>query len=219
MNDPRANSGSGTEGTAGPEWSEVESTVDRLKDTKHARPAGAGPAPVSIAGTLELPCLIDRLHRRYLDVLRSELTRRHITDISASQVMMLVTIGNDEISVRHLIERGYYLGSNSSYNLKHQVAAGYVTRTPLPRDRRSAVLKLTEKGRALCATIVRADIACIGLLGKLLGGDVEMARMVRALKLLERTWSDLLKYQPGESGWPPDEAAAEAAAETRLPED
>jgi len=208
MNDPRASSGSDTGGAAGPEWSETESTVERLKDAKHALPPASGPAPVSIAGTLELPGLIDRLHRRYLDVLRSELTRRHITDISASQVMMLVTIGNDEISVRHLIERGYYLGSNSSYNLKHLVAAGYVTRTPLPRDRRSAVLKLTEKGRALCATIVRADIACVGLLGKLLGGDVEMARMVRALKLLERTWSDLLKYQPGEAGWEPEHDAA-----------
>jgi DNA-binding MarR family transcriptional regulator len=81
------------------------------------------------------------------------------------------------------------------------VAAGYVTRTPLPRDRRSAVLKLTDKGRALCATIVRADIACVGLLGKLLGGEAEMGRMIRALKMLERTWSDLLKYQPGDPDW------------------
>jgi DNA-binding MarR family transcriptional regulator len=174
----------------------------RHDDAKPSRSARSVPTPSQIAGTLELPCLIDRLHRRYLDVLRSELTRRHITDISASQVMMLVTIGDDEISVRHLIERGYYLGSNSSYNLKHLVAAGYVTRTPLPRDRRSAVLKLTEKGRALCATIVQADIACIGLLRELLGGDAEMGRMIRALKMLERTWSDLLKYQPGDGRWP-----------------
>jgi DNA-binding MarR family transcriptional regulator len=189
--------------TAGPGWSEPEPAAHRHDDAKHSRTARTAPTSAQIAGTLELPCLIDRLHRRYLDVLRSELTRRHITDISASQVMMLVTIGDDEISVRHLIERGYYLGSNSSYNLKHLVAAGYVTRTPLPRDRRSAVLKLTEKGRALCTTIVRADIACIGLLRDMLGGDAEMGRMIRALKMLERTWSDLLKYQPSDSDWPP----------------
>jgi DNA-binding MarR family transcriptional regulator len=172
--------------------------------------AAAGPATTAAASsTLELPCLIDRLHRRFLDVLRSELTRRRVTDISASQVMMLLTIGDDEISVRHLIERGYYLGSNSSYNLKHLIAAGYVTRTPLPRDRRSAVLKLTDKGRALCTTIVRADIACVGLLGKLLGGDAEIGRLVRTLKLLERAWSDVLKYQP-DPGWTASEPDPQA---------
>lgn len=203
MSDPRVTSDSDDGTTAGPAWVEPEQAA-RRHDAKQTPPATAVPSSGQLAGTLELPCLIDRLHRRYLDVLRSELTRRHITDISASQVMMLVTIGDDEISVRHLIERGYYLGSNSSYNLKHLVAAGYVTRTPLPRDRRSAVLKLTEKGRALCATIVRADIACVGLLGKLLGGEAEMARMIRALKMLERTWSDILKYQPSASDWAPD---------------
>lgn len=212
MSDPRVMPDSDGPASAGAEWSGAEPAAHR-RDAANASPpirkltmqtAGqtAGQAAGQIAGTLELPCLIDRLHRRYLDVLRSELTRRHITDISASQVMMLVTIGDDEISVRHLIERGYYLGSNSSYNLKHLVAAGYVARTPLPRDRRSAVLKLTEKGRALCATIVRADIACIGLLSKLLGSEAEMGRMIRALKMLERTWSDLLKYQPGDTDWP-----------------
>lgn len=198
MSDPRVISDSDDGATAGPGWSEPEQAAHPHVDAKQVKPL---PPSGQLAGTLDLPCLIDRLHRRYLDVLRSELTRRHITDISASQVMMLVTIGDDEISVRHLIERGYYLGSNSSYNLKHLVAAGYVTRTPLPRDRRSAVLKLTDKGRALCATIARADIACIGLLGKLLGGEAEMGRMIRALKMLERTWSDLLKYQPGDPDW------------------
>lgn len=202
MSDPRVRAGAGDEATARLGWSEPEPAAHRHDDAKPPRSVRPVATPSQIAGTLELPCLIDRLHRRYLDVLRSELTRRHITDISASQVMMLVTIGDDEISVRHLIERGYYLGSNSSYNLKHLVAAGYVTRTPLPRDRRSAVLKMTEKGRALCATIVQADIACIGLLRELLGGDAEMGRMIRALKMLERTWSDLLKYQPGDGRWP-----------------
>ncbi len=203
MSDPRVIPDSDGAASAGAEWSGAEPAAHR-RDTANASPPIrrlTAQTAGQIAGTLELPCLIDRLHRRYLDVLRSELTRRHITDISASQVMMLVTIGDDEISVRHLIERGYYLGSNSSYNLKHLVAAGYVIRTPLPRDRRSAVLKLTEKGRALCATIVHADIACIGLLSKLLGGDAEMGRMIRALKMLERSWSDLLKYQPGDTDW------------------
>jgi DNA-binding MarR family transcriptional regulator len=209
----RANPGSAVGAPSGPAWPQTEPAADRRADAQRMGAAASVASTAAVSGNLELPCLIDRLHRRFLDVLRSELTRRHVTDISASQVMMLITIGDDEISVRHLIERGYYLGSNSSYNLKHLIGAGYVTRTPLPRDRRSAVLKLTAKGRALCTTIVRADIACIGLLGKLLGGDAEMARMIRALKLLERAWSDLLQYQP-DPGWTagePDPAEERAA--------
>lgn len=207
MTNPRVNSGSEGAESAGYGWTEPED--GRRDDAVRATPARAASRAVAAAGALELPGLIDRLHRRYLDVLRSELTRRHITDISASQVMMLVTIGDDEISVRHLIERGYYLGSNSSYNLKHLVAAGYVTRTPLPRDRRSAVLKLTGKGHALCSTIVRADVSGVGLVSKLLGGEAEVSRMIRALKLLERSWSDLLKFQPAEADWPSDDADAD----------
>ncbi len=207
MNNPRANPGSADAEPASADWSEPE--VEGRDDPARASPGRAMSRAVAAAGALELPGLIDRLHRRYLDVLRSELTRRHITDISASQVMMLVTIGDDEISVRHLIERGYYLGSNSSYNLKHLVAAGYVTRTPLPRDRRSAVLKLTGKGHALCATIVRADVSGVGLVSKLLGGAAEVSRMIRALKLLERSWSDLLKYQPADAEWPPDDTGSD----------
>ena len=146
-------------------------------------------------GPMDLPCLIGRLHRRYLDVLKSELMRQQVTDVSASQVMMLMTIGADEISVRHLIERGYYIGSNASYNLKHLVTAGYVSRTPLPHDRRSAILKLTEKGHALCAAITSADVSCQRLLAEHLGDDTELTRTSRVLQLLERAWSDMLKYR------------------------
>lgn len=203
MNDSRANHGSAVGAPSRSGWPQTEPVADRRADAQRARVAASLAPTAAASGNLELPCLIDRLHRRFLDVLRSELTRRHVSDISASQVMMLVTIGDDEISVRHLIERGYYLGSNSSYNLKHLIAAGYVSRTPLPRDRRSAVLKLTAKGRALCSTIMR-DITCTASLGRLLGGGDEMSRMIRSLKLLERAWSDLLKYQPE-----PDWAAGE----------
>ena len=63
---------------------------------------------------LDLPRLIERMHRRYLDVVRLEMARIDVNDISPVQVMMLANIGLEEISVRDLIERGYYLGSNAS---------------------------------------------------------------------------------------------------------
>ena len=66
----------------------------------------------------ELTRLIERLHRRFLDVLRTELTMMDITDINAVQALLLANIGEEEINVRELMSRGYYQGSNASYNLR-----------------------------------------------------------------------------------------------------
>ena len=96
---------------------------------------------------------IERLHRRSLDLIRADLIQAGVDDLSPSQVMMLFTIGPGELSVRDLIERGYYLGSNASYSLKRLVEADYIIRTASERDRRSARIRLSGKGRQLCDLI------------------------------------------------------------------
>src|ERR1700753_2676200 len=105
----------------------------------------------------DLPRLIERMHRRFLDVVRIELTHQDIHDISPVQAMMLANIGEEEISVRDLIERGYYLGSNASYNLKNLVDGGYVDRQTSERDRRSARLKVSAKGRTILDTLTKLN--------------------------------------------------------------
>ena len=101
--------------------------------------------------------IVERMHRRFLDVVRVELSRVGIDDISPVQVLMLMNIGTEELSVRDLMERGYYLGSNASYNLKQLVETGYVDRAPSLRDRRSARLRLSEKGMSLCGELRRLE--------------------------------------------------------------
>jgi len=59
---------------------------------------------------IELTLLIERLHRRFLDVLRTELNRLGIRDINGVQALILANIGDEEIVIRDLIERGYYQG-------------------------------------------------------------------------------------------------------------
>src|SRR5271154_2594632 len=117
----------------------------------------AFPSPLMHA-VQDLPRLIERMHRRFLDVLRVELTRKGINDISPVQAMMLGSIGGEEISVRDLIERGYYLGSNASYNLKHLVDGGYVDRQASARDRRSARLKLSAKGKDILDALAKLNL-------------------------------------------------------------
>jgi DNA-binding MarR family transcriptional regulator len=141
------------------------------------------------------------MHRRFLDVVRIELTRQGMNDISPVQAMMLANIGDEEISVRDLIERGYYLGSNASYNLKHLVEGGYVDRQASERDRRAARLKLSPKGRAILDALTKLNTQMAEPLLKQESdtGDFDIA--YRTMRRLERRWSDSVRFAGA-----PDEA-------------
>ena len=60
---------------------------------------------------------------------------------------MLFNIGDKELTAGELRTRGYYLGSNVSYNLKKLVEMGFLDHQRSRVDRRSVRIKLTEKGR------------------------------------------------------------------------
>lgn len=142
----------------------------------------------------DLPRLIERMHRRFLDVVRVELTRQGINDVSPVQAMMLANIGEEEMSVRDLIERGYYLGSNASYNLKTLVDCGYIERQTSSRDRRSAQLKISTKGKAIldCLGKLNAQMAEPILKSEAESSDLEATW--RTLRRLERRWSDSVRF-------------------------
>ncbi len=144
--------------------------------------------------TQELPRLIERMHRRFLDVLRIEMTRHGINDISPVQAMMLANIGEEEISVRDLIERGYYLGSNASYNLKNLVDGGYVDRQASERDRRSARLKVSAKGKTILEALTGLNTTMAEPLLKQESEAHELEATYRTLRRLERRWSDSIRF-------------------------
>jgi DNA-binding MarR family transcriptional regulator len=133
--------------------------------------------------------LLDRMSRRLLDLVRVEMLRQNIHDINATQALMMLNIGQDEITVRDLMSRGYYLGTNASYCLKNLTENGYVERETSTRDRRSANIKLLEKGKELCDSLRRIDH------GKIMGLD----KAYRTLLDVERSWSDYLRYDIGHS--------------------
>lgn len=99
--------------------------------------------------------LIERLHRQFLDVLKVELERANILDINNVQSMILHNIGTDELTVGELTVRGYYLGSNVSYNVKKMVENGYLVQERSIHDKRSVRVKLSEKGRKLSDAITK----------------------------------------------------------------
>jgi DNA-binding MarR family transcriptional regulator len=93
--------------------------------------------------------VIERLHRQSLDVLKLELDRLGIQDINNVQSLILYSIGSDQLTVGELTLRGYYLGSNVSYNLKKMVESGYLVQERSLHDRRSVRIKVSPKGASL----------------------------------------------------------------------
>lgn len=93
--------------------------------------------------------LIERLHRQFLELVKAELERRGIHDINNVQSLILYNISNDDLTVGELTARGYYLGSNVSYNVKKMVENGYLVQERSLHDRRSVRVRLSEKGLAL----------------------------------------------------------------------
>jgi len=142
----------------------------------------------------DLPRLIERMHRRFLDVVRVELNRLGIENISPVQAMMLDNIGDEEISVRDLIERGYYLGSNASYNLKQLVDGGYVERRASSRDRRAAQLKVSPSGKKILDALASLNAQ---MAEPLLPEAADIETVWRILRRLERRWSDAIRFKGG----------------------
>ncbi len=93
--------------------------------------------------------LIERMHRQFLDVVKSELDGQRIRDINNVQALILFNIGMDELTVGELTQRGYYLGSNVSYNVKKMVEHGYLQQERSEHDRRSVRVSLSDKGKKL----------------------------------------------------------------------
>src|SRR5436853_5397624 len=96
---------------------------------------------------LEALTLVERLHRRLLDVIKDEFDRKGRADINSVQALLLFNIGDKELTAGELRTRGYYLGSNVSYNLKKLVEMGFLDHQRSRVDRRSVRIRLTDSGR------------------------------------------------------------------------
>ena len=114
---------------------------------------------------LDALTLVERLHRRLLDVIKDEFDRRGRADINSVQALLLYNIGDKELTAGELRTRGYYLGSNVSYNLKKLVEMGFLDHQRSRVDRRSVRIRLTDSGReSITLTIQKVDAEAIGKL-------------------------------------------------------
>lgn len=140
--------------------------------------------------------LVERLHRRLLDVIKDEFDRQGRSDVNAIQALLLFNIGNSELTAGELRSRGYYLGSNVSYNVKKLVDLGFINHQRSRVDRRSVRISLTDEGREIAETVAKLYERHIGSIQKVGGiGTDEFTQMNKLLQRLDRFWNDQILYR------------------------
>lgn len=136
---------------------------------------------------------IERLHRRFLDVVKAEIERLKVDDINNVQTLILYNINDDRMTISELTNRGYYLGSNVSYNIKKLVENEYLIQERSPHDKRAVRIRLSDKGMDLCQKIDSFLERSLSHMDEA-GIDVEgLSAANKNMRLVERFLSDLLR--------------------------
>ena len=144
---------------------------------------------------LDVLSLVERLHRLLLDVIKDEFERVGLLEINSVQALLLFNIGDNEVTAGELKSRGYYQGSNVSYNLKKLVEMGYMHHQRCEIDRRSVRVRLTEKGREVRDMVSELfERHADGLQSKGVLNSEGIEEISTALKRVERYWTDQIRY-------------------------
>jgi DNA-binding MarR family transcriptional regulator len=143
---------------------------------------------------LETIRLIERLHRRFLDVIKTELDRLGIEDINNVQTLILSNISSEQLTVGELTARGYYLGSNVSYNVKKLVENNYLSQERSPHDRRMTRVKVSQKGLELCERVDALYQKNAIELARDVVTEDQLQSTNEVLTSLERYWTNYITY-------------------------
>lgn len=141
---------------------------------------------------IENMLFIERLHRRFLDVIKSELDKLKVDDVNNVQTLILYNINQDRMTISELTNRGYYLGSNVSYNIKKLVENDYLIQEKSPHDKRAVRIKLSEKGLALCQKVDTFLAQSVESFKEVGVKEQELADMTKVLRKIERFLSELI---------------------------
>jgi DNA-binding MarR family transcriptional regulator len=109
--------------------------------------------------------------------------------------MLLFNLGDADISIGELTLKGYYLGSNVSYNVKKLSDSGYLIYERSEHDRRSIRVRLTAKGRTLRNRLSEMLDRHIETLDQSRITDQDLQSALATLQRLERFW-----LRPGGTG-------------------
>lgn len=145
---------------------------------------------------LSLVLTIERLHRQFLDVIKAELDRLGVEDVNNVQTLILYNIGSETITVGELTYKGYYLGSNVSYNVKKLVENDFLVQERSEHDKRSVKVKLSQKGLNLCTRIDDLFRRNMDDLARKGVAEAQISSTLKALSTLEGYWASCINPKP-----------------------
>ena len=152
-------------------------------------------APDNLAIYLDTLGRLERLHRLLLDVVKDEFERLRLLDINSVQGLLLFNIGEQEVTAGELKSRGYYQGSNVSYNLKKLVESGYMHHEKCAVDRRAVRVRLTEKGQNIRHAL--SDLFARHAEGLIDSPSMDAGSLEDVnthLRHVERFWADQIRF-------------------------
>src|SRR5688500_1382812 len=159
--------------------------------TDVARPRAPAPEDAVRVEYLHALRLIEQLHRLLLDVIKDEFDRTGGADLNSVQALLLYNMGESELTAGELRTRGYYIGSNVSYNLKKLVDMGYIHYKRSETDVRLVLVSLTPERQAdrhVLHRLYQRQLGAVQVVADLSGE--RMRSLNKALLRLERFWSD-----------------------------
>ncbi len=138
---------------------------------------------------VETIALVERLHRQVQEVVKAELERIDVRDLNSVQALILFNLGSVELSVGELMQRGYYQGSNVSYNVKKLVENEYLLQRRCPHDRRSIFVRASEKGVEISNRLAHLFAEQAKLLARDPRAEEALDQSSKGLALLQRFWA------------------------------
>jgi DNA-binding MarR family transcriptional regulator len=156
--------------------------------------ADENPGEGDTALYLEMPRMLERLHRDFMDILQVQLQKCGIDDLLPVHVFMLLDIDGDGVSLTQLIARGRYQRSNAFNHIRKLTEHGYVEQSRSSHDRRAIRLTLTPKAIELRA-LLRENLRVLDAHFHPTDADRSDARdFLEAMGRLERRWGSYLRY-------------------------
>lgn len=151
--------------------------------------------PEATLAYIELSRAAERVHRRFLDVLRTQLGRHGIRELNTIQALLLANIGEESLSMRELVDRGHYQPSIVSYHIRKLGDLGYLNLERSSYDKRAVDISITDKARHVIARIGEIE----RLLGTGVPGDSipaeDLRQASRTLLAIEELWSDFIRQR------------------------
>ena len=145
--------------------------------------------------------MTERLHSQFLEMVRKIIDSEGVCALNATLAVVLYHIQEEDVTVGKLTNRGDYLGSNPSYNVRKMVESGYLVQECSRYDKRWTRPLLTKKGSELRGTLQDMCILQTMAHGSGSGSGYGLLTANEMLVRLERFWCGSQGFPGGPQGF------------------